>query len=250
MKDKKKIDIVLVEDDYLVAEMIRYTVQQLGHQIIFTASNGKEGVEKVCLLKPDIVLMDVEMPEMDGIQAAQIINETCSTPIVIITAYDSEELLNKAAKAGISSYLTKPVDPQTLDKVLTVAMARHKDMMELRRMNEALIKSEKEKTLLMKESHHRTKNNLAIVASILNLYGNDMHNPEDADILEEVRLRITTLAQLHDLLYHNDTISEIDISLYGKQIIESLISGYSMSVRSADRKFRRPPPRTTSKPSP
>ena len=140
MLEKNKIKIVLVEDDYLVADMIKRTLSELklGYNIIGKASNGKEAINMVCSLKPDIVIMDIEMPGINGLEATKIIQEKCPTPVIMLTAFENSELIKEASEAGASAYLIKPIKKNLVEQSITMALARHNDFMEMRRLNEEL----------------------------------------------------------------------------------------------------------------
>ena len=140
MSEKKVVNIVLVEDDFLVADLIKRILSELdlGYKIIGKAGDGKEGVELVCALKPDIVIMDIRMPIMNGIEAAKIIQEKCPTPIIILTAYENSDLIKQASDAGVSAYLIKPIKKNLVEQSITIALARHNDIMEMRRLNKEL----------------------------------------------------------------------------------------------------------------
>ncbi|MDY6857377.1 MAG: response regulator [Thermodesulfobacteriota bacterium] len=134
----KSITILVAEDDYLVSEEIIRGLRMQGYEKIMEAANGHEAVDKACSHRPDIIFMDIRMPEIDGLEAAQQIQDCCPTPVVILTAYDSQDFLQKAANAGIGAYLTKPPKPKDLERAITIAMARHLDLVELRRLNKEL----------------------------------------------------------------------------------------------------------------
>ena len=138
-KDTSRTPRVLVaEDDYLVGEEIGRALKQIGYELVKDVSDGAEAVKMVCAIKPDVVLMDIKMPEMDGLEATRQIQERCPTPVVILTAHESQDLLDQASEAGVSAYLTKPPKPQAIDRAIIIAMARHGDLMELRRRNKEL----------------------------------------------------------------------------------------------------------------
>lgn len=137
----KAISVLVVEDDYLVSEEIVRGLRILGYETISTVSDGKEAVTVTCASRPGVVLMDIQIPELDGIAAAARIQELCPTPIVVLTAYESPELLQKASTAGVSAYLTKPPRPEDIERAITLAVARHADLMELRSLNRELEKA-------------------------------------------------------------------------------------------------------------
>jgi two-component system, response regulator PdtaR len=135
--DKSKT-VLVAEDDYLVSEEIVRGLKALGYKNIIEVSDGIAAVEETCTLRPDIVLMDIKMPKLDGLEATRQIQDRCPAPVVILTAYESEELLKKAGEAGIAAYLTKPLKQGELERAIVIALARHRDLMELRRLNRAL----------------------------------------------------------------------------------------------------------------
>jgi two-component system, response regulator PdtaR len=134
----KAISILVAEDEYLVSEDIIRGLKAKGYVNIIEASDGEEAYEKTCSLKPDLILMDIKMPKFDGIQAARKIQDCCPTPIVIITAYESPETLINAGAAGVSAFLTKPPQQDDIERAIVIAMARHADLMEMRRLNKEL----------------------------------------------------------------------------------------------------------------
>ncbi|HRV94306.1 MAG TPA: response regulator [Anaerolineae bacterium] len=138
MKNQTYIGVLIAEDDYLVSKMIRGKLEETGYIIVGEAADGREAVDLTRTEQPDVVLMDIEMPYLNGIEAAAEIQQHCPTPVVILTAYDTPELIIKASEAGIGAYLRKPPHAKELQIAITVAMARFGDLMELDRLNEAL----------------------------------------------------------------------------------------------------------------
>ncbi len=138
MLEKKDTKVLIVEDDYLVTDMIRRTLTELGYTNIDELSNGREAIEKACIIKPDIILMDIEMPEINGIDACQKIQEICPTPVIILTAFETDRLVKEAAEAGVSAYLVKPLKKYLVERTIVLAIARHKDLMEIRRLHKEI----------------------------------------------------------------------------------------------------------------
>jgi two-component system, response regulator PdtaR len=148
---KKDIRILIAEDDYLVGEMVRGMLLEMGYIIIGQASDGLEATELTQSLRPDIVLMDIKMPDMDGLQATRLIHERSPTPVVVLTAYETSELLQEASAAGVGAYLVKPPNPHDMDRAINIAMARFKDMIELRHLNAELQQRYEERDKLVHE---------------------------------------------------------------------------------------------------
>lgn len=144
MNRSKAIRVLIVEDDALVGEVIYALLEQIGYTVIGEASDGGQAVEMTCALRPDLVLMDISMPAMDGIGAARQIQDTCPTPIVVLTAYEMPELVERASEAGVGAYLIKPSNPRDMERAVTIARARFQDLVELRRLNAELqVRNEK-----------------------------------------------------------------------------------------------------------
>lgn len=113
--------ILVVEDDYLVAEMIEGVLEECGFPVVGRASDGLEAVDMTVRLRPDVVLMDVHLPVMDGIEAASEIGRVCPTPVVIVTAYQHREMVEKARAAGVCAFLVKPPSRTSLAEAIQLA---------------------------------------------------------------------------------------------------------------------------------
>jgi two-component system, sensor histidine kinase and response regulator len=129
-----KIKVLIAEDDFLIAEEISRIIKKLGYQIIGVASNGVKAVEIALKLKPDVVMMDIIMPKLDGLEAAKQIVNGCSAAIIILTAHESHDLIEKAGEFGIAAYLTKPPKAEEIERAVYIALARHRDLAESRRL--------------------------------------------------------------------------------------------------------------------
>jgi AmiR/NasT family two-component response regulator len=136
------IKVIVAEDEFLVSREISRALKELGYEQVGEASNGLEVVEMVCSLRPDVVLMDIEMPELDGLEASGRIQDQCPTPVVVLTAYESKELVDRASEMGVGAYLLKPPKASEIDRAVTIALTRHSDLMMIRdalRQKEALV---------------------------------------------------------------------------------------------------------------
>ncbi|MBN1486519.1 MAG: response regulator [Anaerolineae bacterium] len=130
--------VLIAEDNALVSEMIQALLRKIGYTVVGEAVDGLQAVELTKELQPDVVLMDIAMPEVDGIEATQRIQEECPTPVVVLTAFETPELLERASKAGVGMYLVKPPNIRDLERAITIARARFADIVELRKLNEDL----------------------------------------------------------------------------------------------------------------
>ncbi len=143
MKREKPIRVLIAEDEFLVGKEITRILKDIGYEQIGIAQNGEKAVEMTRSLHPDIVLMDIKMPKLDGLQAARQILEACPTPVIILTAHESKEFFKKASETGVVAYITKPPSKIEIERAVTIALARHQDLLELQHLNRDL-KSHKE----------------------------------------------------------------------------------------------------------
>lgn len=148
MKDRK-VKVLVAEDDFFVRKEIKRALSHGNYQVLDEATDGKQAVELTCALRPDVVLMDIKMPVMNGIDATRIIQDKCPTPVVFLTAHESKDMVEQASAAGASAYMTKPPRRSEIDMAITVAMSRHNDVMKLQKLNTELElqKAELEKAL-------------------------------------------------------------------------------------------------------
>ena len=158
MSNQESIRVLIAEDDHLVSEMIRGLLEEAGYTVVGKAANGLETVEMTESLQPDVVLMDIKMPDMDGIEATRLIYERCPTPVVVLTAHETEELIERASTAGAGAYLVKPSNAREIERAIAIALARFGDLMEQRRLNvelQAEIAERKRTEEALRESEER-----------------------------------------------------------------------------------------------
>jgi len=132
-RTKKRLKVLLVEDEGLVAAGLRGQLEEIGHQVVGLATDGHQAVGLASSLDPDLLIMDIRIPGMDGIEAARAILSQKAIPIVFLTAYTDDDLLQRAGDAGAMAYLLKPVNGPNLRSAIQVALARFKEMDALRR---------------------------------------------------------------------------------------------------------------------
>ena len=120
-----KTMIMVVEDERIVARNLARQLKDLGYDVVATVHSGKEAVEKVAELHPDLVLMDIVLTgKMDGIEAAEKIKALSGTPVVYLTSYADDKTFGRAALTGPSGYILKPVEKKQLQVVIELALNR------------------------------------------------------------------------------------------------------------------------------
>ena len=138
MMTQQPLKVLIAEDQEFINKMIQYEMEGIGHTVIGQALNGRQAVELTAVLRPDVVLMDIEMPEMDGLEAARLIKEKYPCPVVLLTSHDDPEMVRRASQVGVGAYLLKPPSVEEIERALIMAFARFADLTELRRLNNEL----------------------------------------------------------------------------------------------------------------
>ena len=122
-----KLKIIIADDEALIRMDLREMLAAAGHTIIAEGANGEEALEATRDLHPDLVIMDVKMPKMDGLTAAKLINEEQLAPVLLLTAYSQKDIVEQAKEAGVLAYIVKPVREEQLFPALEIAVSRFKE---------------------------------------------------------------------------------------------------------------------------
>lgn len=130
--------IMIVDDDSLVALSLRTQLEALGHRVVGEASNGADAIRLAQSVDPDLILMDIKMPEMDGLAASRAIMQQQPAAIILLTSYSDPELVAEADEAGVQAYLVKPVDEAELRPAIQLAMSRFRQLQGLAEEVESL----------------------------------------------------------------------------------------------------------------
>jgi AmiR/NasT family two-component response regulator len=123
--------VMIAEDEALTRTILRARLEKLGHQVVAEAENGRQAVELAAIHKPDALVMDVKLPEMDGVEAATLIALDHPCAVIFLTASAEADLVEQAAKAGAMAYLMKPFRKEDLAPALKVAMCRFRQIQTL-----------------------------------------------------------------------------------------------------------------------
>jgi response regulator NasT len=130
--------ILIAEDETIIRLDLRELLEQAGFEVVAEARDGEEAVELARSTGPDLALLDVKMPRVDGIEAARRILDQRAIPIVMVTAYGEEELVARAVEAGVFGYLVKPFRESDLLPAIATARARHEELVALREEADSL----------------------------------------------------------------------------------------------------------------
>jgi len=117
--------VIVAEDESLIRIDVVETLRDNGFEVIAEAADGEKAVALAEELKPDLVVMDVKMPLMDGISAAEILTKNKIAPVVLLTAFSQRELVERASEAGALAYVVKPFTPNDLIPAIDIALGRY-----------------------------------------------------------------------------------------------------------------------------
>ncbi len=132
MPDGKALRILIADDEAVIRLGLRTMLEAQGYRVVGEAADGTRAVDLVSRLKPDLVLLDIKMPGVDGLQAARRLQRDGNTPVVILTAYSDREFVDSAKASGVLAYLVKPVREGDLRPAIEVAMAKFAEIQALR----------------------------------------------------------------------------------------------------------------------
>ncbi|PWA13063.1 response regulator [Pueribacillus theae] len=114
--------ILIVEDESIVRLDVSLMLKEAGYEVIGEANNGEKAIEMLHSLKPDLIIMDIKMPKLNGLKASEIISSKYNIPIVLLTAYSQREFVDKAKNANIFGYLVKPINESNLIPAVEIAL--------------------------------------------------------------------------------------------------------------------------------
>ena len=142
--------VLIVDDESLIRMDLRDIIEPCGHEVVAEGTNGVEALALCKKYKPDIILMDVKMPELDGIEAARQIGFHHEAPVVLLTSYSQQDLIDKARDSGVYGYLIKPVREEQLVPTLEMALGRYKSDAQLREKMAELEQSLEDRKIIQK----------------------------------------------------------------------------------------------------
>ncbi len=123
-----RLRVLIAEDEALIRLDLREMLRDEGYEVVGEARDGQEAIELAEALQPDLIILDVKMPRVDGLSAAEVIGERRIAPIVVLSAFSQRDLIDRALKAGVMAYLTKPFSQADLTPAIEMAYARFAEM--------------------------------------------------------------------------------------------------------------------------
>jgi len=126
-----QIRAVIADDEPIIRLDLKTLLEEMGNEVVGEAADGQKALELARSLKPDVVIMDIKMPVMDGLDAAKIIADEKIAPVVLLTAYSQKDLIERAKEAGVFGYLVKPFQESDILPAIEIALARYLEAQDL-----------------------------------------------------------------------------------------------------------------------
>jgi two-component sensor histidine kinase len=234
--------ILVIDDDPLNIKLISTYLSNYGYKVI-GAENGHDGIELAVNSGPDLILLDILMPKLNGFETCIILKENTKTekiPIIFLTALAESVSIKKAFEIGGVDYVTKPIEFNgLLARIATHLKLKNMNRalehevqektIELQSANVELIKLLSEKELFLKELNHRTKNNLAVIVSMISLHAEEIKDQKLSNILTEISNKISSMNLIHRRLYQSDNFQTVDMKEYINELVGLIKSSFSFS---------------------
>jgi two-component sensor histidine kinase len=244
-------NILLVDDEPRNLDALEAILAAPDYRL-FRAQSADEAL--LALLNHDfaVIVLDIRMPEVNGYELAQMIKQRKKNqhlPIIFLTAYlqDDRDVL-EGYGAGAVDYLSKPINPLILKSKVGVFVDLFRKTRELARLNE-IMESEieervaqiraslREKDILLKEIHHRVKNNMQIISSLLSLQADRARASETQLHLRDVRDRVHSMALVHEKLYQSENLASVQIADYTRTLMDDLLHAYASGQAKVQLRF-------------
>ena len=262
--------VLCVDDETAILNALRAFLIDTGYRVTL-ATNGQEALDRFAPGKFDILLLDLRMPGMNGLDVLSAIKALDpEMPVIVVSGTGRIEDVIEALRLGAWDFLTKPIeDMAVLEHAIQKCLERSRLLRENRRYREnleslvqertrslqttnallqaqiterlsaetALKASLLEKEVLLKEVHHRVKNNLHIISSLLSLQAVKTDDPASSDALRESQNRVRTMALVHEKLYRTKNLASIDFAEYIRELATFLLQSYSQTHHNITLRF-------------
>lgn len=246
---------ILIVDDQPTNLEVLYSILNQANWIVRIEVEGNQALQQIQQNPPDLILLDVMLPGLDGFNICQTLKadpKTEAIPVIFITALNDTSDKLKGFSLGAVDYITKPFQQEEV-------LARVQLHVQLRQMTQllhaknthlqlltedleqrvqertmALQRSLQEKELLLKEIHHRVKNNLLVVSSLLGLQAEHLDDPKALQGVEDLQNRVYSMALVHEKLYKSDNLASVNLGEYLEELVNYLCESFDASMRDIE----------------
>jgi len=219
------INVLLIEDNPGDVRLIEEMISEVSGTTFDPECVDRlsSGLERLAVGGIDLILLDLGLPDSSGLETfIRVYEQSPQVPIIVLSGLDDKALAVDSVRRGAQDYIIKgQVDSNLLGRAMHYAIERKK-------AEEQIKKSLKEKEVMLREIHHRVKNNLQVVSSLLNIQAQAIKDKDTIDILFESRERINAMSLIHSQLYEGKDFSEIRINEFVDRLVNQLLSNYSV----------------------
>jgi two-component sensor histidine kinase len=244
--------ILIVDDTPEVLSLLTQIVKTEGYHV-HSAADGESALTSVSAEPPELILLDIRMQGLDGFEVCRRLKqkeETRNIPIIFISGLHEVNERVEGLKLGAVDFITKPfkreellvrirthldirrlhvrLEQQTHD-LQTANEQLQTEVFERKQAEESLKQSLQEKEILLKEIHHRVKNNLAVIGSILSLQSHHVRDEKALEIFRECENRVKSMSMVHTKLYQSKDLARIDFGSYVKELANDLFLAYRVN---------------------
>jgi two-component sensor histidine kinase/CheY-like chemotaxis protein len=244
--------ILIVDDTLEVLILLTSMVESEGY-LVHSTVDGESALAAIALDRPELILLDIRMPGLDGFEVCRRLKqkeETRNIPIIFISGLNEVNERVEGLKLGAVDFVTKPFKREELlvrirthldlrrlhvrleqqaDDLRTANDQLQKEVFERKQAEESLRGSLREKEILLKEIHHRVKNNLAVIGSILSLQSQHVRDEKSLEIFRECENRVKSMSMVHTKLYQSKDLARIDFGAYIKELANDLFLAYRVN---------------------
>lgn len=220
--------ILLVDDDESSYRSLALILKKKGYDIE-TAKTGQEAIDQIQKKSFNIALLDIKLPDMEGTKLLGSLKEiNPEMDAIMVTGHASVENAVLALNEGASGYITKPLNMDELLASLRNLCEKQRLVEAKRQAEEKLKAALEEKEVLLKEIHHRVKNNMQIIYGLLNLQSGQIKDEMVLDMIKETQCRIKSMALVHEQLYQSKNLAEIEFGGYVQKLVFGLLHSYKI----------------------
>ncbi len=230
--------VLLVDDSQADRRLCRLLLEEtFGAELDFgEAATAAQGLADCRARTPDCVLLDYKLPDMTGLEFLAHLRSdaggTSPVAVVMLTGLADERVAVEAMKSGAQDYLVKDrITPDGLRSAVEKATQKVGLIRALQIERDRLARSLEEKEILIKEVHHRVKNNLQVIASLLRMQARGLASEAAVEALRESQNRVESMAMIHEQLYETDDLREVDLARHAALLAANLSHSYGVDAR-------------------
>ncbi len=229
--DNHIVNILLIEDEDSHAELVCRSFEKLADRFrLATVDNLEKAKTFLITSNPDLIISDMLLPDGKGMDLLEQNDGIPRFPMIVMTSYGDEEIAVQAIKLGALDYVVKSAATfSDMPRIAERALREWNHIINRKRAEEQIKTSLKEKETLLQEIHHRVKNNMAVIASLLKLQENKVDDIRIKEALKQSRNRVYSMSAVHETLYRSNNLSEIEVEPFIGRILKFVLQTYQIS---------------------